>query len=110
MMGAASAAAMRQRCIVQLAASERDELASMPVAGTAPARRLMPARILLKADRGPAGPSGGDTEIAEAVEVSQPTIARVRRHPRPGGRVLPGGGGDRAGHGSSQHASAGRAG
>jgi transposase len=48
--------------------------------GQAPARKLMHARILLKADRGPAGPGWVDTAIAEAVEVSQPTIARVRRH------------------------------
>jgi hypothetical protein len=62
-----------------LTESEREELERLIAAGTAPARKLMPARILLKADRGPGGPGWVDTAIAEAVEVSQPTIARLRR-------------------------------
>lgn len=70
---------MEQRYIVRLTASERTELERLIAAGTAPARKLMHARILLKADRGPFGPAWVDTAIAEAVEVSQPTIARVRR-------------------------------
>ncbi len=70
---------MRQRYIVHLPESERSELERLIAAGAAPARKLMHARILLKADRGPAGPAWVDTAIAEAVEVSQPTIARVRR-------------------------------
>ena len=48
-------------------------------AGSAPSRKLTHARILLKADQGPDGPAWVDQAIAEAVEVSQPTIARVRR-------------------------------
>lgn len=39
----------------------------------------MHARILLKADQSPDGPAWIDDRIAEAVEVSQPTIFRVRR-------------------------------
>lgn len=70
---------MKQRFIVALSAVERDELERLIAAGTAPARKLMHARILLKAARSPAGPAWVDTRIAEAVEVSQPTIARVRR-------------------------------
>jgi transposase len=70
---------MEQRYIVRLTASERTELERLIAAGTAPPRKLMHARILLKADRGPGGPAWVDTAIAEAVEVSQPTIARVRR-------------------------------
>ena len=70
---------MKQRFIVELTLAERDELERLIVVGTAPARKLMHARILLKADRSPAGPAWVDTKIAEAVEVSQPTIARVRR-------------------------------
>jgi len=47
--------------------------------GVAPARKLHHARILLKADEGPDGPAWVDQRIAEAVEVSQPTISRVRK-------------------------------
>ena len=32
----------------------------------------------MKADQGPAGPGWTDEAIAEAVEVSQPTVARIR--------------------------------
>jgi transposase len=42
-------------------------------------RKLTHARILLKADQGPDGPGWVDEAIAEAVEVSQPTISRVRK-------------------------------
>jgi len=45
----------------------------------APARKLLHARILLKADQSPDGSAWVDDRIAEAVEVSQPTVARVRR-------------------------------
>ena len=70
---------MQQKHVVRLTESEREELEALIAAGTAPARKLTHARILLKADRGPGGPAWVDTAIAEAVEVSQPTIARVRR-------------------------------
>ena len=48
-------------------------------AGTAPARKLTHARILLKADQSPLGPGWVDDRIADAVEVSQPTVSRVRK-------------------------------
>jgi transposase len=70
---------MEQRYAVRLPEAEREALERLIAAGSAPARKLMHARILLKADRGPGGPGWVDTAIAEAVEVSQPTIARVRR-------------------------------
>ena len=70
---------MKQRYVVQLTDGDRTHLEVLIAAGTAPARKLMHARILLKADRGSCGPGWVDTAIAEAVEVSQPTIARVRR-------------------------------
>ena len=58
---------------------QREHLKSLIPAGTAPARRLTPARILLKADQRPEGPGGVDEQVAEAVEVSQPTVSRVRK-------------------------------
>lgn len=65
---------------VTLAEHERETLHQLIGAGTAPARKLAHARILLKADQSPAGPAWTDEAIAEAVEVSQPTVARVRKH------------------------------
>jgi transposase len=70
---------MKQKYVVLLSAGEREQLQQLLTAGTAPARKLTHARILLKADRSPTGPGWVDERIAEAVEVSQPTISRVRK-------------------------------
>ena len=70
---------MRKKYTVTLTETERDELERLIAAGTAPARKLTHARILLKADQGRDGPGWVDERIAEAVEVSQPTISRIRR-------------------------------
>lgn len=64
---------------VALTATEREHLKDLIAAGTAAARKLTHARILLKADQGPGGPAWVDERIAEAVEVSQPTVSRVRK-------------------------------
>ncbi len=70
---------MKKRYPVVLTDAEREHLHRLVAAGTAPARKLMHARLLLKADQGPDGPVWVDARIAEAVEVSQPTVARVRK-------------------------------
>jgi hypothetical protein len=70
---------MRKRYRVHLTEAERDQLKQLLAAGTAPARQLTHARILLKADESPGGPGWVDAAIVEAVEVSQPTISRVRK-------------------------------
>ena len=70
---------MHKHYPVILTAPERDQLKRMLAAGTESARKLTHARILLKADQGPDGPGWVDQAIAEAVEVSQPTISRVRK-------------------------------
>lgn len=70
---------MKKKYPVTLTQTERDYLQQLIAAGTAPTRRLTHARILLKADQGPEGPGWVDERIAEAVEVSQPTVARVRK-------------------------------
>jgi transposase len=70
---------MHKRYRVILTPTERDQLKHLLAAGTASARKLTHARILLKADQGPQGPGWVDEAIAEAVEVSQPTISRVRQ-------------------------------
>lgn len=70
---------MRQQYVVQLTPTEREQLQGLIAAGTAPARKLTHARILLKSDQGPDGPGWIDRRVAEAVESSQPTVARVRK-------------------------------
>ncbi len=64
---------------VILTHAQREHLKSLIAAGTAPARKLTRARILLKADQSPEGPGWVDEQVADAVEVSQPTVCRVRK-------------------------------
>jgi transposase len=71
---------MKKRYMVNLTETERECLKSLIAAGSASARKLMHARILLKADQSAQGPGETDDAIARAVEVSQPTVFRVRRH------------------------------
>jgi transposase len=70
---------MEKRYPVTVTATERDHLKRLIGAGAESARKLTHARILLKADQGPSGPGWTDEAIAEAVEVSQPTVARIRQ-------------------------------
>ncbi len=70
---------MKKKYPVILSETEREELKQLIAAGTAPARKLTHARILLKADQSPEGPGRVDEAIAEAVETSQPTVSRVRK-------------------------------
>ena len=70
---------MKKKYPVILSQTERDDLKSLIASGTAPARKLSHARILLKADEGPKGDGWVDERIAEAVESSQPTVSRVRK-------------------------------
>ena len=64
----------KQHC-VRLTEADRAQLQKLLAAGTATARTLTHARILLKADQGPGGLGWADPAIAAAVEVSVPTIA-----------------------------------
>lgn len=70
---------MKKKYPVILSDTERDELKRLIAAGTSTARKLAHARILLKADESPEGDGWVDERVADAVEVSQPTVARVRR-------------------------------
>jgi transposase len=71
---------MKKKYSVVLTEPEREQLKSLIAAGTAPARKLTHARILLKADQSPErGPGWVDEAIARAVETSQPTVSRVRK-------------------------------
>ncbi len=70
---------MKKKYPVILSETEREQLKQLIAAGTAPARKLTHARILLKADQSPEGPGWVDEQVAEAVETSQPTVCRVRK-------------------------------
>jgi hypothetical protein len=64
---------------VTLSEAERARLRTLIGGGTAPARTLTHARILLKANQGEGGPAWADAAIAGALEVHPTTVARVRR-------------------------------
>ena len=70
---------MKKKYIVTLTAEERQILQAMLSKGKAAARKLMHARILLKADASPGGPGWKDDQIAEGQEVGRATVERVRQ-------------------------------
>ena len=70
---------MKKKYIVTLTEEERQMLQAMLSKGKAAARKLVHARILLKADIAPGGPGWNDERIAEGVEVGRATVERVRR-------------------------------
>jgi hypothetical protein len=65
--------------VVRLPEEERASLLTMIGRGAAPARAQTHARILLKANRGEAGPEWTDGAISAALEVDPTTVARVRK-------------------------------
>ncbi len=64
---------------VVLSEAQRSELRGLVGSGTAPARMLTRARILLKADHGEGGPGWADSAIVAALDVNASTVLRVRR-------------------------------
>ena len=70
---------MRKQHLVRLSTDERRTLQHFLARGAATARTLTRARILLKADQGPEGPGWTDAQIATALDVSRPTVERVRK-------------------------------
>ena len=68
----------RKQHVVGLTPTERAEVGDLVTADVAPARTQTHARILLKCDAGAGGPRWSDARVAEAVEVSARTVARVR--------------------------------
>jgi hypothetical protein len=89
---------MRKKYVVELTSEQRQRCLDLVRAGEAPARSIMHAQVLLKADSGPQGPGWSDRAISEAFQVSTITVGHVRqvmvsegleaalRHYRPGGR------------------------
>jgi transposase len=70
---------MKKTYIVTLMPEERRMLQEMLSRGKAAARKLMHARILLKADVAAGGPGWNDEAIVEALEVGRATVERVRK-------------------------------
>jgi transposase len=68
-----------KKYVVKLSEQEREQLQEVISKGKSSARKLLHARILLKADASEQGPSWKDEQISEALEVSVSTIERVRR-------------------------------
>jgi transposase len=70
---------MSKTYVVRLTEGQRTSLRKRVAVGNAPARELLHARALLKADQGSNGPAWIDAEISTALEVSTSTVERVRR-------------------------------
>jgi|SRR5271166_5960655 transposase len=68
-----------KRYVVRLSAEERERLEGLIRKGKSPARRLLKARILLKADVSPAGEGWSDSQIIDALDTSISMVYRVRK-------------------------------
>jgi transposase len=68
-----------KKYIVRLSTDERDRLNAMINIGKHPARKLLKARILLKADISVDGEGWSDSRIAEALDTSTDTVLRTRQ-------------------------------
>ena len=64
---------------VSLTSEQRAEIRTLIGSGTAQARLLTRARILLKADHGEDGPGWSDAAIAAALDLHSGTVRRIRR-------------------------------
>jgi Homeodomain-like domain len=67
-----------KKFIVELGDQERARLYALISKGKAPARVILKARILLKADQAEGGPGWLDAEIVEALDTNLTMVSRVR--------------------------------
>jgi poly-gamma-glutamate capsule biosynthesis protein CapA/YwtB (metallophosphatase superfamily) len=74
-----------KKYIVRLSTDERERLDALIQKGKAPARQVLKARILLKADTSDGGEGWSDSQIAEALDTSTDTVARTRQQLVEGG-------------------------
>ena len=70
---------MYQKYFVKLTAEERSSLEKLVSSGTAPARKLRRARILLKSDCSAGGPNWTAEAISDAFDVHFTTVTNVRK-------------------------------
>jgi transposase len=68
-----------KKYVVRLSGEERQQLETLIRKGKGPARRLLKARILLKADVSDAGHGWSDDEIIAALDTSASMVYRVRK-------------------------------
>src|SRR5262249_6156756 len=68
-----------KKYVVRLSGEERELLETLIRKGKSPARRVLKARILLKADVSEAGKGWSDNRIIEALETSPSMVYRVRK-------------------------------
>ena len=68
-----------KKYVVRLSSEERERLETLIRKGKSPARRLLKARILLKADVSAAGEGWSDSRIVAALETSASMVYRVRK-------------------------------
>ncbi len=69
----------RKKYVVELSRDEREHLEALISKGKSSAKAILKARILLKADQGPLGPSWTDDRIVEALDTNPSMVTRVRR-------------------------------
>lgn len=67
-----------KKFIVELDAQERARLHTLISKGKAPAKVILKARILLKADQAEGGPAWQDAQIVEALDTNLTMVSRVR--------------------------------
>ena len=70
---------MPKKHVVELTAAERERCQEMVRVGQHPARSIMHAQVLLKADSGPRGPGWTDKAISVSCGVSTVTVAAIRK-------------------------------
>jgi len=70
---------MPAKRVVCLSAEQRRRCESVVKSGTAHARSILHAHVLLKTDSGPDGPSWTDAAISDAFGVSTVTVSHIRR-------------------------------
>ena len=68
-----------KRYVVRLSKEEREQLQALIRKGKGPARRLLKARILLKADVSEGGPGWSDSKVIAALDTSASMVYRVRK-------------------------------
>ena len=67
-----------KKFMVELDPAERDRLNALIAKGKAPAKAILKARILLKADQAEGGPGWLDAQIVEALDTNLTMVSRVR--------------------------------
>lgn len=70
---------MKRTYLVELTEEERQHLENLTSSGMLPARTMKRAQILLKSDNGPQGSHWTYEQVRQAFDVTQVTIAHVRK-------------------------------